>query len=96
MRIKSFTHRGLSRLYETDSTRGDPVQSADKLRNMLAFMEAMEQPEELVTPILRWKAHPLTGNRAGDWALNVTANWRLTFTVNAKDELCDLNLEDYH
>lgn len=96
MRIKSFSDRGLRRLYETDSTRGVPAQSADKLRNMLAFMEAMEQPDELLTPILKWRAHPLTGNRKGHWALNVTANWRLTFSINAKDELCELNLEDYH
>jgi proteic killer suppression protein len=96
MKIKSFTHRGLKRLNEIDSTRGVPAQSANKLRNMLAFMEAMEQPEELMMPVLKWKAHPLSGDRKGDWALHVTANWRLTFRVNANEELCDLDLEDYH
>lgn len=96
MKIKSFKHAGLERLYEKDSTRGVPAQSADKLRNMLAFIEAMEQPKELLTPILKWKAHVLKGDRKGDWALFVTKNWRLTFVVNEKDELCDLNLEDYH
>jgi toxin HigB-1 len=96
MKITSFTHRGLKRLYESNSTRGVPSESVDKLRNMLAFMDAMEQPEELLTPILKWKAHRLSGNRKGDWALHVTANWRLTFTVSASDELCNVNLEDYH
>lgn len=63
---------------------------------MLAFMDAIEPPEELLTPILKWKAHRRSGNRKGDWALQVTANWRLTFTVNASDELCNVHLEDYH
>jgi proteic killer suppression protein len=42
-----------------------------------------------------WKAHRLTGERKGTWALHVTANWRLTFRVQ-DDDLIEVNLEDYH
>lgn len=63
---------------------------------MLAFFEAMDHPDELLAPVLKWKAHQVQGNRQGTWALNVTASWRLTFAVSAKNELCDLDLEDYH
>ncbi len=42
-----------------------------------------------------WKAHILTGDRKGTWALSVTRNWRMTFRIEG-DELVDLNLEDYH
>ena len=61
---------------------------------MLAFLESMADPEELRSPP-KWKAHKLTGDRAGTWAMHVTANWRLTFRV-AGDALFDLDLEDYH
>jgi proteic killer suppression protein len=40
--------------------------------------------------------HPLTGDRAGDWAMAVTKNWRLTFTRIGDTTLADLDLEDYH
>ena len=42
--------------------------------------------------------HTLTGNRHGTWSLSVTRNRRLTFRIDiaAEDEICDVNLEDYH
>lgn len=79
MKIHGFAHKGLKRLYEDDREKGAPVESLGKLRNMLGFLEAMADTEELLTPVLKWKAHELSGNRAGTWALNVTANRRLTF-----------------
>ena len=39
--------------------------------------------------------HPLKGNRAGTYAMTVTANWRLTFKWNGKD-VTDIDYEDYH
>ena len=66
----------------------------DKLRKMLAFLEAMRDEREL-RDIPVWKAHRLTGNRKGTWSLHVTRNWRLTFRIEG-DEVADVNLEDYH
>ena len=66
----------------------------DKLRKMLTFLDAMENPEELRALPL-WKAHTLTGDRKGTWSLHVTRNRRLTFLIE-DDEIIDLNLEDYH
>ena len=96
MEIHSFRHKAPERFYRHGSERGLPAQSVGKLRNQLAFLESMSDMRELLTPVLRWKAHELTGARTGTWALSVTANWRLTFTVDARSRLCDLNLEDYH
>jgi toxin HigB-1 len=96
MELHSFRHKALERFYRRGSDRGLPAHSADKLRNQLAFLESMSDPRELKTPVLRWKAHQLSGERAGTWALSVTANWRLTFTVDDRGRLCDLTLEDYH
>jgi len=38
----------------------------------------------------------LTGRRKGSWSLSVTRNWRITFEVNADNEIENLDLEDYH
>jgi proteic killer suppression protein len=96
VRIRGFTHKGLKKLYAEDSVRGVPPDSADKLRKMLAFLDDMQDPEELVL-LPAWKAHMLTGNRKGMWSLSVTRNRRLTFRIDtAERELYDLNLEDYH
>jgi proteic killer suppression protein len=44
-----------------------------------------------------WKVHTLTGNRKGTWSLTVTRNRRLTFRIDVtKQEIYDVNLEDYH
>ena len=68
----------------------------DKLRKMLAFLDDMQDAEELRS-LPAWKVHPLTGDRKGTWSLSVTRNRSLTFRIDiAEREICDLNLEDYH
>jgi len=62
---------------------------------MLAYLDDMESPEELWA-LTAWKAHTLTGDRKGSCSLSVTRNRRLTFRIDAENEICDLNLEDYH
>ncbi|MGB9433799.1 MAG: type II toxin-antitoxin system RelE/ParE family toxin, partial [Candidatus Acidiferrum sp.] len=73
-----------------------PPDTVDKLRKMLAFLDDMQEPEE-VRALPSWKVHALTGDRKGTWSLCVTRNRRLTFRIDtAEQEVCDLNLEDYH
>ena len=70
--------------------------AAAKLRKMFAFLDDMEDPEELRS-LPAWKAHTLTGDRKGTWSLSVTRNRRLTFRIDTVErEICDVNLEDYH
>ena len=96
MKIRSFAHKGLKRLYAGDNVRGIPPDAAGKLRKMLAFLDNMHGPEELHS-LPAWKAHTLTGDRKGVWSLTVTRNQRLTFRIDdAEHEICELNLEDYH
>ena len=96
VKIRGFLHKGLRLLYADDSTKGVPPASADKLRKMLAFLDNMEDPEELRT-LPAWRTHTLTGPRKGTWSLSVTRNLRLTFKVDvAEHEVNDINLEDYH
>jgi toxin HigB-1 len=96
VKLRSFAHKGLHKLYAEDSARGVPPDSADKLRKMLAFLDDMQESEEL-RALATWKAHTLSGDRKGTWSLSVTRNRRLTFRIDAKEqEICDINLEDYH
>lgn len=96
MRIQTFAHKGLKRLYVADCAKGVPSEIVGKLRKMLAFLDDMEHPEELRS-VTAWKVHTLTGDRAGTWSLHVTANRRLTFRIDmAQHEIRELNLEDYH
>lgn len=96
MKIRNFVHKGLKRLYVEDSGRGVPPDTVDKLRKMFAYMDDIQDPEELrVLPA--WKVHTLTGDRKGTWSLSVTRNRRLTFRIDyAGGEIFDVNLEDYH
>ena len=94
MRVRSIAHKGLRRLYEDNSSKGLSADTVNKLRKMLTFLDAMQDPEEL-RALPTWKAHILTGDRKGTWSLHVTRNWRMTFRIE-EDEIVDINLEDYH
>jgi proteic killer suppression protein len=96
VKIRNILHKGLKRLYLEDGAKGVPADAADKLRKILAYLENIEDPEELRS-LPAWKAHTLTGDRRGTWSLTVTRNYRMTFCFDdTKREVCDLNLEDYH
>lgn len=96
MKIRNFIHKGLKRFYAEDSTKGVPPDTVDKLRKMFAFLDNLNDPEEL-RALTAWNVHTLTGDRKGVWSLRVTRNRRLTFRVDPEErEIRDLNLEDYH
>ena len=96
MRIRNFVHKGLKRLYSEGIGKGVPPDTVEKLGKMLAYLENMEDPEELQA-LPSWRAHVLSGDRRGTWSLSVTRNRRLTFLVDLVEcELYDVNLEDYH
>lgn len=89
-------HRGLKRLYVGDNGRGVPPDTVDKICKMFAYMDDMEDPDEL-RALPAWKVHMLTGNRKGTWSLSVARNRRLTFRIDhVEGEIVDVNLEDYH
>ena len=95
MQINSIRHKALRRFAETGSPKGLPAGSVDRLRNMLAYIDAIDSAEELRVPP-NFGAHRLTGDRKGEWSLFVTKNWRMTFRVNAAGAVEDMGLEDYH
>ena len=94
MRIASFRHKGLKRLYETGSRRGVRPDLVAKVENILHAIEQAQRVEQIgLFP--GWKLHPLKGGRTGEWSVWVTGNYRLTFRVDGED-VRELDLEDYH
>ena len=96
MKIRNVLHRGLRRFIQHDDSSGLPSPVVEKVRNILTFLQEMEDAQEL-RDIPSWKAHQLTGDRKGTWSLTITRNWRITFRVDQiEGEIFDLNYEDYH
>jgi proteic killer suppression protein len=84
----------LRRFFEAGNAKG-LVGDVDRLRRMLAFIDAAETLDELATPP-NFGPHELTGDRKGVWSMTVTKNWRLTFHLKGMNVIIDMNLEDYH
>ena len=94
MRIASFRHKGLKRLYETGSGRGIRPDIVEKVEDILHAREQARRVEQIAL-FPGWQLHPLKGDRAGEWSVWVTRNHRLTFRV-AGEDIRDIDLEDYH
>ena len=95
MEIESISHKALRRFVETGKPKGLPGDLVDRLFKMVNFIIDAETLDELSTPP-NYGLHPLTGDRAGTWAMTVTRNWRLTFSIDEQGAVIDLDLEDYH
>lgn len=91
--IRSFAHRGLRLLYERgDGRRIDP-QHREKVENILSVLDAAAEPSDMDLPGFR--LHALSGNRKGQWAVIVRANWRITFRFEDGDTF-EVDYLDYH
>lgn len=95
MQIDDIRHKALRQFVETGRPKGLNPNVAERLRKMIAYLIAVDQPEELRIPPNRG-AHQLTGDRAGAWSLTVTTNWRLTLRTTDDRTIADMDLEDYH
>jgi toxin HigB-1 len=91
--ITSASHKGLQRLYEDDDPRGVIAEHAQKLRDILARLDAAGTVADMDLPGFR--LHALKGELKGWWAVTVRANWRVVFRLEAGDAR-DVDLIDYH
>ncbi len=94
MDIERITHKGLRSFFQTGSAKG-LVGDVDRIRKMLAFINAAGSFDELALPP-NYGPHKLVSDKAKRWAMTVTKNWRLTFIKIDETTITDLNLEDYH
>jgi toxin HigB-1 len=91
--IRSFRHKGLELLFLTGKRKGVRPDHVNRLRVILARLNASEAPGDMALPGLR--LHPLKGDMKGYWAVSVSGNWRVVFRFEAKDAY-DVDYVDYH
>lgn len=91
--IRTFKHKGLGRFFETGSKSGIQAQHAERLRLILAQLNAAIAPGDVALPGL--DLHPLKGDRKGAWAVSVSGNWQITFRFVGKGADA-VDYEDYH
>lgn len=91
--IVSFRHKGLRRLFEDDDRSKLPPELVERIRSILAFLDAAGRIEDLEQPTLR--LHALKGDLKGFWAVTVRANWRIVFRFDDGDA-SDVDFVDYH
>lgn len=91
--IRTIRHKGLRQLYEDDDARGVIGEHAEKLRDVLARLDAAAVIADMELPGFR--LHPLKGELKGFWAVTVRANWRVIFRF-ADGDSWDVDYVDYH
>jgi proteic killer suppression protein len=91
--IEGFRHRGLKRLFEDDDHSRVSPEYADRLRIILAALDAAEHIEDM--DIHTFRLHELKGGLKGYWAVTVRANWRVIFRFS-RGKATDVDLVDYH
>jgi toxin HigB-1 len=91
--IQSFRHKGLEQSFLTGSMVGIQPPHARRLRLILTRLHVATGPRDMRLPGLQ--LHPLSGDRAGEWAVSVSGNWRVTFMFDGTDAV-SVGYEDYH
>jgi proteic killer suppression protein len=91
--ITSFRHKGLERFFTTGSRAGIQAKHAERLRLILGRLSVAVSPGDMRLPGL--DLHELQGARKGTWAVSVSGNWRITFTMVDRD-VARVDYEDYH
>jgi proteic killer suppression protein len=91
--IESFRHKGLKRLFEHDDRSKLPADMVERIRDILATLDAAATIEGLNRPSL--KLHALKGSLKGFWAVTVRANWRIIFRFR-DGKAFDVDFVDYH
>ncbi|MGH8197713.1 MAG: type II toxin-antitoxin system RelE/ParE family toxin [Steroidobacteraceae bacterium] len=83
----------MARFFATGSKAGIRAPHTERLRVILATLNAAAAPGDSGLPALR--LHPLKGSRGGTWSVSVSGNWRITFRFEGKDAV-EVDYEDYH
>ena len=90
--IRSFRSKPLRKFAETGDGSKLPVQKHDRVRRILAALDAATKPEDMNLPGYRF--HGLTG-KPKRYAVDASGNYRITWGWDEPDAI-DVDLEDYH
>ena len=92
MPIETIRHKGIEELFEVGTSKRIGKRQHKRIIQLLDILDAAESDVDL-RGVARF--HALTGNRKGAFAMDVTANWRLTFKFE-DGRAWDVDYEDYH
>lgn len=95
MRISDSTLRRFWKNYRGGgrATKGIDPKVAEHLWDLLSALDAAARPEDMDQPA--WDFHALTGDRKGQYAVEIRAQFRLVFEWE-RDEAVRVRREDYH
>jgi proteic killer suppression protein len=91
--IWSFRDKAIERFFGTGDGRRFSVQNTRRIANILRALDDASRPEDMNLPGFRF--HALVGRDKGRYAVDASANWRITFGWIEEDAV-DVDLEDYH
>ena len=83
----------MERLHRRGDTSGVSAQHVKRLRVMLAALETALAPSDMALPGTR--LHPLRSERAGQWSVSISGNWRVVFEFEGQN-VTNVDLVDYH
>lgn len=91
--IRSFAHKGLEDFFYQGTKKGIQPHHAQRLVDILDRLDAAQQVQDMHYP--GSNLHPLKGDWAGFWAVNVSGNWRVIFRFE-EGNAYQVNYLDYH
>jgi proteic killer suppression protein len=91
--IKDFRHKGLKEFYSTGTKSGILPRHSERLRLILARLDATITPEDMNLPGLG--LHKLRGKFKNFWSVEVSGNWRIIFKFEGQN-ITDVDYLDYH
>lgn len=91
--IRSFRSKALKRFVDQADPSKLSVPNVRRMEVILARLDGAMVPEDLNLPGYRF--HGLKGKDKGRYAVDASANWRITFGWDGRDAI-DVDLEDYH
>ena len=92
--IKSFRHKGLAQMFASGDAKGVPPALVRRLQERLSVIHAASRLKDVDLP--GYRPHPLKGDRAGRWAIDVNGPWRITFEWSDDGHAHRVDLEQYH
>ena len=91
--IGSFKSKTLKALWLRGRAKGIDPKSADRIVTILDLLDKATTPQDLDLP--GFDFHELKGNRKGEYAVEIRAQWRIVFEWEDGHPV-RVNEEDYH
>jgi toxin HigB-1 len=85
--IKSFRDKDTARVFAGRGAKKIPAEIVERAQAKLAILDGVESLGELRQPPSN-TLHKLSGDRTGQWAIRINAEWRICFQFN--DEAGDV------